>query len=60
MSTRPVRLVSELARRISAMIDREVHDHLGPDATFEQQQDAAAAISSDALWLNTDTRLRRG
>jgi hypothetical protein len=41
------------------MIDREVDDQLGPDATFEQQQDAAAAITSDALWLSTDNRLGR-
>src|SRR5262249_47084551 len=31
---------------------------LGPDATFEQRQDAAAAIASDALWWHTDQNLR--
>lgn len=58
MGARPVRLVSEVARRIAELIEREVHAQLGPDATFEQQQDAAVALSSDALWLTTDNRLR--
>jgi hypothetical protein len=51
-------LVSEVARRIAELIEREVREQLGPDATFEQQQDAAVALSSDALWLTTDNRLR--
>jgi hypothetical protein len=40
------------------MIDREVREMLGPDATFEQEQEAAAAVASDALWLRADERLR--
>ena len=58
MGAHPVRLVSEVARRMAELIEREVRTQLGPDATFEEQQDAAAALSSDALWLITDNRLR--
>jgi hypothetical protein len=39
-------------------IRREVHERLGPDATFEQRRDAAAALTSDALWLDEDEDLR--
>jgi len=52
------RLVSDLARRIAGMIQSEVRTQLGPEATFEQRQDIAAAIASDALWWHTDQRLR--
>jgi hypothetical protein len=58
VGARHVRLVSEAARRLAEIIDREVADQLGPDATFEQEQDAAAAVASDALWLRADNRLR--
>lgn len=58
MGARPARLVSEVARRMADMIDREIREQLGPDATFEQEQDAAAAIASDTLWLRADNRLR--
>lgn len=53
-----MRLVGDIARRVAEMIDREICGQLGPDSTFEQRQDAAAAISSDALWLRTDRDLR--
>lgn len=52
-----MRLVSEVARRLADEIDREIREQLGPDATFEQRQDAAAAISSDALWHREDQEL---
>ena len=52
------RLVSDLSRRIAGMIQNEIRKQLGPDATFEQRQDAAAAIASDALWWHTDQSLR--
>jgi len=39
-------------------IRREVRERLGPDATFEQRRDAAAALASDALWLDADEDLR--
>ncbi len=58
MHARTIRLVSDVARRVAAMIDAEVREMLGPEATFEQEQDAAAALSSDALWLRADERLR--
>ena len=52
------RLVSDCARRIAESIRDEVRKQLGPDATFEQRQEAAAAIMSDALWWHTDRNLR--
>ena len=58
MAAPALRLVSDLARRIAELIRREVRTQLGPDATFEQRQDAAAAIASDALWWHTDQSLR--
>jgi len=39
-------------------IRREVRRRLGPDATFEQRRDAAAALTGDALWLDADEDLR--
>ncbi|NJN00818.1 MAG: hypothetical protein HC793_04425 [Aquincola sp.] len=51
-------MISDVARRIGAMIDAEVLELLGPNATFEQKQDAAAALASDALWGRADTQLR--
>jgi hypothetical protein len=39
-------------------VRREVRERLGPDATFEQRRDAAAALTSDMLWLDTDEELR--
>jgi len=59
MKSHPARLVSEVARRIAEMIDREIQEQLGPNATFEQQQDAAAAIASDALWVRADDNLHK-
>jgi hypothetical protein len=59
MKSHPVRMVSEVARRIAEMIDREIQEQLGPNATFEQQQDAAAAIASDALWVRADDNLHK-
>lgn len=58
MGAQSKRLVSDVARRVADMVDREIRAQLGPDSTFEQRQDAAAAISSDALWLRTDRDLR--
>jgi hypothetical protein len=58
MGSRPVRLVSDVARRVGAMIDAEIRETLGPNATFEQLQDAAAGLASDALWSRADTQLR--
>lgn len=58
MGARPVRLVSDVARRLGAMIDAEVREALGPNATFEQLQDAAAGLASDALWSREEAHLR--
>ena len=58
MGSQPTRIVSDVARRIMLEIRREVRERLGPDATFEQRRDAAAALASDALWLDADEDLR--
>jgi hypothetical protein len=58
MGARPVRLISDVARRLSAMIDAEVRKTLGPNATFEEIQDAAAGLASDALWSREENHLR--
>jgi len=52
------RIVDEVARRIMQEIRRDVRSRLGPDATYEQRRDAAAALASDALWLDADEDLR--
>jgi len=56
--TYETRIVSDVVRRITEMIRREVREKLGPNATFEQRRDAAAAMASDSLWLDTDQDLR--
>lgn len=58
MCARPVRLISDVARRVAAMIDADIREALGPNATFEQLQDAAAGLANDALWSRADTQLR--
>lgn len=57
MTHRPTRLVGELAQKIADLIDRAIREHLGPEATFEQRQDLATAISGDALWFRSDRDL---
>jgi len=52
------RIVSDVVRRITETIRREVREKLGPNSTFEQRRDAAAAMASDSLWLDTDQDLR--
>src|ERR1044071_5945486 len=54
----PTRVVDDATRRLMQEIRREVRRRLGPDATFEQRRDAAAAFASDALWLDEDEDLR--
>ena len=58
MGTQPTRIVSDVARRLMLEVRREVRERLGPDATFEQRRDAAAALASDMLWLDADEDLR--
>lgn len=58
MGVPPTRIVSDVARRLMLEVRREVRARLGPDATFEQRRDAAAALTSDMLWLDTDEDLR--
>ena len=52
------RVVGDMARRLAKLIDQEIAKVLGPGATFEQRQDAAAALTSDTLWFRTDKDLR--
>ena len=40
------------------MIRRDVRERLGGESTFEQRRDAAAALTNEALWLDTDNDLR--
>lgn len=55
----PIRMVSETARQMTELIRRDARERgLGSGATFEQRRDAAAALTSDALWLDTDLDLR--
>lgn len=59
MARAPIRLVSETARQMTELIRRDARERgLGTDATFEQRRDAAAALTSDALWLDADLDLR--
>ena len=52
------RILSDVVRRITERIRREVRKKLAPNSTFEQWRDAAAAMASDSLWLDTDQDLR--
>jgi len=36
-----------LTLKLAEMIDREVDTRVGPDATFEEREDAAAAIAAE-------------
>jgi hypothetical protein len=51
------RLVGELARKIADLIDQAIGEDLGPEATFEQRQDLAAAVTADGLWFRSDREL---
>jgi hypothetical protein len=51
------RLVGELARKIADLTDQAIREHLGPDSTFEQRQDLAAAVTADGLWFRSDRDL---
>ena len=57
MTRRPIRLISEAACKLAAAIRREVLARLGPNSTFEERRDAAAALASDALWQDADVDL---
>ena len=46
---RPVRVVDERALKLAALIDQAVDARVGPNATFEQRQDAAAAVTGEVL-----------
>lgn len=48
------KLIDDLARRLND----EVKERLGPDATFEQESDAAFEIMRDVLWKREEDRLR--
>ena len=57
MMRRTTRVVSDQARRIADLLDQVLDEHLAPGATFEQRQDLAAAVASDAQWLRSDRQL---
>jgi hypothetical protein len=52
-------VVDEVALQLAEMIDRAIRERLGEGSTFEQRQEMAAALSSDALWLREDQELRQ-
>jgi hypothetical protein len=52
------RVVDEDAVQIAELTDRAIRRRLGPNSTFEQRQDAAAALSADSLWRREDQDLR--
>ena len=45
------RVVSLQARKIAALLDREIGVHCGPEATFEQREEMAATTMREALAL---------
>ena len=52
------RVVDEDAVQLAELTDRAIRRRLGPNSTFEQRQDAAAALSADSLWRREDQDLR--
>lgn len=44
---RKPRTVSPIAMQIADLIDREVAERCGPEATFEERQDLAAAVAAE-------------
>lgn len=46
---RKPRVVSAAAVKLAEMIDEAVESRVGPNATFEERQDAAAAVAADVL-----------
>ena len=48
---RTPRVVSPQAMKIADLLDREIAVRCGPEATFEQREEMAAAIMREALAL---------
>lgn len=46
------------AKKLSEMVRREVRKRLGPDASYEERRDAAAALMSEALWHDEERDLQ--
>jgi hypothetical protein len=46
---RKPRVVSQQAVELGEMIDKAVEARVGPNATFEERQDAAAAVAGEVL-----------
>ncbi len=44
---RVVRVVNDVARKLAEMINAEVRARLGPNATFEEEQDVAAKVAAE-------------
>ena len=55
---RPTKAAASEVRALAAALQREVAARLHPNATFEQRQDAAAAIMSEVLHERADADLR--
>ena len=46
---RVARVVDERALKIAAMIDQAIDERVGPNATFEERQDVAAAVAAEVF-----------
>lgn len=46
---RKPRVVSQQAVELGEMLDKAVEARVGPNATFEERQDAAAAVTGEVL-----------
>jgi len=51
-------VVDEDAVQLAELTNRAIQRRLGANSTFEQRQDAAAALSADSLWRREDQELR--
>ena len=49
MPQKPSRQVSPLATKVAEMMAAEMKARTGPSATFEEEQELAAAIAAEAL-----------
>jgi hypothetical protein len=46
---RKPRVVSDVAVKLAEMIDQAVEARVGPNSTFEERQDVAAAVAAEVL-----------
>jgi hypothetical protein len=56
----PARRLHPLAPKLAAMISAEVKARSGPNASFEEEQDLAAAVTAEALAELTKRNAKAG